>query len=88
VTTATAAGEWPRRRALWRIAQIVLLALVAYGLYRTVAGEIDGIGAAELLRWRPEPLRLLASTGLLLCVYLAHAALWRIIMRDLDIARP
>jgi hypothetical protein len=85
--TTPPATRSPRAR-LWRIAQVTLLAIVAYGLYRSVAGAIEGVGLPELLRWRPEPLRLLLSTVLLLGVYLAHAALWRKIMHDLDIARP
>jgi glycosyltransferase 2 family protein len=78
------------RAVAWRAAQLALLAIVAVGLYRAIATSLaeQGVGAAELLRWPVDPTRLIMSTLLLLTVYLAHAALWRRIMKDLDVARP
>jgi glycosyltransferase 2 family protein len=79
------------RRALgWRVAKVALLTVVLVGVYRVMAGSLteQGVGAAELLRWPVHGGRLAASLTLLVSVYLAHAALWRLIMRDLEVARP
>lgn len=76
------------RTMAWRILQVVLLAAVAWGLYRVVAADIEGVGLAELLRWRPAAAPLAASFVLLLGVYVAHAAMWRKILADLHVAAP
>jgi glycosyltransferase 2 family protein len=78
----------PARRLAWRGLQIGLLALVAYGLYRTVARDLEGVGFAELMRWQPAGLPLVASTLMLVGVYVSHAFLWRRIMMDLKIGAP
>lgn len=77
-----------RRRALLRALQFLLLAAVVWGIYGVLAAEFAQVSFADLLRWRPQAVPLLLSFALLVCMYLAHAFLWRRIMRDLAIGRP
>ena len=74
-----------QRRALWRVVQVALLALVAWFIYRTIAHDLSELTWDDVLRWRPVFLPLLISFGMLVAVYIAHALLWRMIMRDLRI---
>lgn len=76
------------RRLLLRAAQLLLVAAIAWGVWRSVAPGLAGVGAVDFLRWRPEPVRLFVSTALLLGLYLAHALLWRRIMADLGLLAP
>jgi glycosyltransferase 2 family protein len=76
------------RRALFRILQIVLLAAIAWGIYRVLAPELSQLSRSDLTQWRPAALPLGGSLVLLVGVYVMHALLWRRIMRDLEIARP
>lgn len=75
------------RALLIRLLQLALIAAVAWGIYRTLAPQLAGLTWADLTRWRPAALPLIASFVLLLAVYVAHALLWRRIMRDLGIGR-
>jgi hypothetical protein len=72
---------------LIRALQILLLAAVAWGIYRVLAAEFAQVSLADLLRFRPRALPLLLSFILLVGVYVAHAFLWRRIMRDLAIGQ-
>jgi glycosyltransferase 2 family protein len=83
VTSASAT-----RRASYRLLQILLLAAVAWGIYRVLAPELSQLSRADLTQWRPAPLPLAASLLLLVAVYLMHALLWRRILTDLSIATP
>jgi hypothetical protein len=76
------------RRALIRAAQIGILVAVGWGIYLVLAAELARVSLDDLLRWRPAAVPLLLSFALLVCVYIAHAFLWRRIMRDLGIGRP
>jgi glycosyltransferase 2 family protein len=76
------------RRIGWRLLQAALLLAVGWGLFRILAPELRRITWDDLLRWQPAALPLLASFVLLTGVYLAHALLWRTIMRDLHIGNP
>jgi glycosyltransferase 2 family protein len=76
------------RRVLIRALQLALIAAIIWGIYRVLVPELARISLADLLRWRPQPLPLLVSFVLLVAVYVAHAFLWRRIMRDLAIGRP
>jgi glycosyltransferase 2 family protein len=76
------------RLLLVRLAQGALLALILWGIYRVLAPELDQLSWADLTRWRPAAMPLLASFGLLVAVYVGHALLWRQIMRDLSIGAP
>jgi glycosyltransferase 2 family protein len=71
-----------------RLLQVALVAAVGWGIYRALAPQLAGLTWGDLTRWRPAPVALVASFGLLLAVYLAHALLWRRIMTDLAIGRP
>jgi glycosyltransferase 2 family protein len=71
-----------------RAAQALLLMLILWGIYRVLAPELGQLRWSDLTRWRPALLPLGASFALLVAVYLAHALLWRQIMRDLEIGRP
>ena len=74
-----------RRRPLLRLLQVGLLALVGFGIYRALAGELARITWDDVRGLGPPSVpRLLLSTGLLLAVYLMHALLWRRITRDID----
>jgi glycosyltransferase 2 family protein len=76
------------RQTVLRLGQAVLLAAIAWGMYRVLAPELARLTWADLARWRPELVPLTASFTLLVGVYIAHALLWRRIMSDLQIARP
>jgi glycosyltransferase 2 family protein len=71
-----------------RLLQLALLAAIIWGIYRALAPHLDDLTWAELMRWRPAPVPLIASFVLLLAMYFAHAMLWRRIMSDLEIGRP
>lgn len=73
---------------LWQAAQLAVVAGVVWGVYRALAPEIARLSWADLTRFRPAPLPLVASMLLLVGVYLAHAFLWRRILSDLAVARP
>src|SRR5690606_194971 len=55
---------------------------------RATGIQLGALSTADLRQWRPAPGPIVASTALLVLVYLAHAFLWRRIMHDLGIARP
>src|SRR5690606_24181270 len=60
------------------------LALVAWGVYRVLAAQVSTLTWDDLTRWRPAALPLVISFVLLVVgVYIAHALLWRRIVRDL-----
>src|SRR5690606_31102387 len=80
-----ASGSMSRGRLLMRAVQIAALALVAWFLYRGLAGELRELSWSDIARLRPDPLTLAASFVLLQGVYIAHALLWRTIVRDLDL---
>lgn len=71
-----------------RVAQILIIAAVAWGVWRVVAPGLAGVNVQDFLQWRPAIGRLIASSLLLLLLYLAHAFLWRRIMSDLGVGRP
>jgi hypothetical protein len=71
-----------------RLAQVALLGLVGWGIYRVLSPELARLSWADLVRWRPRPVLLALSLALLVGVYLSHALLWRRIMQDLGIGNP
>lgn len=72
-------------RALLRLLQFVLLALVAWGVYRALAAEFSRISWRDVRAvGTPNAALLALSSLLLLAVYLLHALLWRRITRDID----
>lgn len=72
-----------RDRWLLRLLQLALLALVGWGLYRALAGQLSQLTWAQLRRvGAPAPGMLLLSTLMLLAAYLWHAMLWRRITAD------
>lgn len=79
-----------RQRWLMRTIALVLLGLVAWGLYNALRElfATQPVSWSDLAEWRPSIAPLLVSLVLLLAVYLTHALLWRRIMSDLGIARP
>jgi glycosyltransferase 2 family protein len=79
-------GRAVSRRTAVRLAQALILALVAWGIWRVAGAELARIDPAELRRWRPDIAMLALSTVLLLGVYLAHALLWRRIMADMGMS--
>ena len=60
-----------------RALQVVLLALVAWGIYRALRPELAKLNVEDLLRYRPSISLLVLSTVLLLVFYGLHAWLWR-----------
>jgi uncharacterized membrane protein YbhN (UPF0104 family) len=76
-----------RRRWLWRILQVVILAVVFYFMYRAIAPQLRDVRAADFTRYHPSWALLLLSTVLLLAMYLLHFALWRTIVNALGGAR-
>lgn len=76
------------RRTMLRLGQLLLLALIVWGIYRVLAPELGRITGDDLLRWRPAALPLTASFLLLVGFYIGHAFIWRKILSDLGIGRP
>lgn len=76
------------RRAWIRVAQALFIGAVAWGVWRSLGPALEGLDAAEFLRWRPAPWPLALACALLLAMYIAHAFLWRRILQDLGIGRP
>ena len=68
------------RRWLWRALQLVILALVAWGMYRAIAPELAKISIEDFRRYRPSWPLLALSTLLLIAMYVLHAFLWRAIV--------
>ncbi|MGH7502931.1 MAG: lysylphosphatidylglycerol synthase domain-containing protein [Longimicrobiales bacterium] len=77
-----------RLRWASRLLQLLLLALIAWGIIRAVAPHTEGFSWTAVADARPAPGRLSLSTILLVIVYVAHALLWRRIMRDLAVGQP
>lgn len=79
-----------RSRARWllRVAQLVLVVAVGYGVWRSVAGKLDGFAWSDLASYPPDGWLLAISVTLLVAVNVAHAFLWRRILRDLGIGAP
>jgi uncharacterized membrane protein YbhN (UPF0104 family) len=75
------------KRPWLRVAQVVLIALIAWGIYRAVAPELAKLRVEDLLRYRPSALLLTISTVLLVGAYLMHGLLWRQIAVALSDAR-
>lgn len=73
---------------LWRLGQLVIVLAVVYGIYRLLVPDLRTLDWAAVAALRPNFVRLVFSLVLLVGVYLAHAFLWRAIMRDLGMARP
>jgi hypothetical protein len=77
------------KRRIWlRVAQVVLIVAIAWGVWRALSPAFVELQARDFLRWTPAPGALALSIAMLVGVYIAHAFLWRRIMRDLDIGRP
>ena len=64
-----------RRGLLW-LAQIALTLVATYFLFRSLRLSWSELGALDESRWRPSPLPLLASVGVLLVVFLYLVGLW------------
>jgi hypothetical protein len=65
--------------------QLALIALIAWRLYAALAEELARLTWSDVTRWRPALPLLAASFLLLVAVYVAHALLWRRIVRDLQL---
>lgn len=78
-----AGGRWATA-----LAQVALVAFLAWWVWRALVPQFAALGAADLTRWRPDPLLLAVSMLLLLAVYLGHALLWRRILDHLGLGRP
>ncbi|HSJ16025.1 MAG TPA: lysylphosphatidylglycerol synthase domain-containing protein [Longimicrobiales bacterium] len=77
------------RRALLWAAQLALLGVIGWLVYRSVAGQLATLRWADVLAvGRPAAGTLLLSLALLVAFYLLHAALWRRILADLEGGRP
>ncbi|MGH7575628.1 MAG: lysylphosphatidylglycerol synthase domain-containing protein [Longimicrobiales bacterium] len=71
----------------WRTLQLLLIAAVTWGVYRTLGPELRQLSWAQLRDLNPAPVPLVISTAVLFGVYLSHAFLWRRIMTDLAMPR-
>lgn len=74
-----------RGRLLVRGVQTVVLLLLIWFIYRALEGELRQLTWADVTRWRPDAVTIAASFVLLVGVYVAHALLWRTILRDLQL---
>jgi hypothetical protein len=81
------AADRHRSRLLIRFLQLVLVALIAWLVWRSLAPELARVTVEEFLQWRPAVMPLLLSLLLLLAMYSAHALLWRRISTDLHAPR-
>jgi glycosyltransferase 2 family protein len=61
----------------FRLLQLVLLALVVWGIYRLLAPDLAQLSRQNLTRYKPGILPLLLSLVLLLGMYFVHALIWR-----------
>lgn len=77
-----------RKSWQWRTFQVVLLAIVLYGIWSLLANELRSITLADVRALSPAPAPLIVSFVLLVAVYLIHAFLWRRIVVDLGVGRP
>lgn len=77
-----------KRRAWIRVAQVLFIGAVAWGVWRSLGPTIAELRASDLLAFAPAVAPLAVSCALLLAMYLAHAFLWRRILADLDVGRP
>lgn len=76
-------------RALLWAAQLALLAVVGWFVYRAVARQVAELSWADVRAvGTPSAGLLTLSLVVLLCVYLLHALLWRRILVDLEGGRP
>ncbi len=76
------------RRRLAVLAQLVLLAIVAWAVWRRLAPDLKGVSLHDFARWRPSVgLLALATVGLTL-LHLMQAFLWRRIVVDVGAPRP
>ena len=76
------------KRTLVRLGQLLLIIVVSYGIVRALAPEVAKISASDFAKWKPEPIRLIASLLMLLAVYLGHCFLWRSITTQLGGVTP
>jgi hypothetical protein len=76
-------------RSRWwlRLLQVVLLALVGWGIYRALAPQFERLNWDDLGQYRPAIAPLLLSVVLLLAFYALHALIWRRITEALSSAR-
>jgi glycosyltransferase 2 family protein len=62
-----------------RAFQVLVLALVAWGVYRLLAPDLARLNRADLIRYRPAITPLIVSTLIMVGVNLLHAFIWRAI---------
>jgi hypothetical protein len=79
-----------QRKWLLRALLAIFAVLVLVGIYKAIAGVLEEhpVTWSQLTEWRPAPIPLLASLVLLTGVFVAHALLWRRLLRDLQIGSP
>jgi glycosyltransferase 2 family protein len=73
----------PGRRWLRHGVRFALVVLITWALLRAFGIRLAELDWRELAAWRPAVAPLVASTFLLIAVYLGHALLWRRILTDL-----
>ncbi len=76
------------RRRLAVLAQLVLLAVVAWAVWRRLAPDLKGVSFQDFTRWRPSPGLLLLATAGLTLLHLMQAFLWRRVVVDVGAPRP
>lgn len=87
-TTGVGAVGDPRRRWASHAARLLLVVLVTWALLRAFGIRLSELDLRELAVWRPAAAPLVLSTAIVIAVYLAHAFLWRRILRDLTRSTP
>ncbi len=76
------------KRRLLVLAQLVLLAIVAWAVWHRLAPQLAGVSLRDFVRWRPAVGLLVVSTVGLTALHLIQAFLWRRIVVDLGAPPP
>lgn len=76
------------KRRLLVLAQLVLLAVVAWAVWRRLAPQLAGVSLRDFARWRPAAGMLVLSIVGLTALHLMQAFLWRRVVADLGAPAP
>ena len=73
---------------LVRVAQVLLVVIVTYGIVRALVPELGKISVDDFKQWKPNAGLLAVSLACLLTMYLTHCLVWRSITTKLGGIKP